>query len=75
MVQNLGLSSGKKKIYVVFRIDETGNITEINTRAPHAELKKEAMRVASLLPKLQPGKQRGKAVGMRYTLPISFNVK
>lgn len=75
MVQNLGLSSGKKKIYVVFRIDETGNITEINARAPHAELKKEAMRVASLLPKLQPGKQRGKAVGMRYTLPISFNVK
>lgn len=75
MVQNLGLSSGKKKIYVVFRIDETGNITEINARAPHEELKKEAIRVASLLPKLQPGKQRGKAVGMRYTLPISFNVK
>ena len=75
MVQNLGLTSGKKKIYVVFRIDETGNITEINARAPHEELKKEAIRVASLLPKLQPGKQRGKAVGMRYTLPISFNVK
>ena len=73
--KGLNLSTGKKKIWVTFRIDESGNVTNINARAPHPILKKEAIRVASLLPKMIPGKQRGKAVGMKYTLPISFNVE
>ena len=71
----LGLSPGKKRIFVFFRIDPTGNITEVNARAPHPRLKKEAIRVAKTLPKMTPGKQRGKPVGMRYTLPIAFNVE
>ena len=73
--KNLGLSKGKKKIWLVFRIDEKGNVTNINARAPHPKLKEEAIRVAGLLPKMEPGKQRSKAVGMKYTLPISFNVE
>ena len=72
---DLGLSKGKKKIWVVFKIDEQGDIVDVNARAPHPKLKEEAMRVARLLPKMKPGKQRGKAVGMKYTLPISFNVE
>ena len=72
---DLGLSPGKKKIWVVFRIDPKGNVTEINARAPHPRLKKEAIRVAKTLPKMIPGKQRGVPVGMKYTLPISFNVE
>lgn len=75
LAADLGLPPGKKKIYVVFRIDPKGNITEINARAPHPRLKQEAIRVAKTLPKMTPGKQRGKPVGMRYTLPISFNVE
>jgi len=71
----LGMSPGKKKITIFFRIDPTGNITEIQVRAPHPRLKKEAFRIAKLLPKMTPGKQRGVAVGMKYTLPISFNVE
>jgi protein TonB len=72
---DLGLSPGKKKIWVVFRIDPKGNITDVNARAPHPRLKKEAIRVTKTLPKMTPGKQRGVAVGMKYTLPISFNVE
>jgi protein TonB len=72
---DLGLSPGKKKIWVVFRIDPKGNITGVNARAPHPRLKKEAIRVTKTLPKMTPGKQRGVAVGMKYTLPISFNVE
>ena len=71
----LGLSPGKKKIWVVFRIDPKGNITEIQARAPHPRLKKEAIRVTRTLPRMIPGKQRGVPVGMKYTLPISFNVE
>ena len=70
-----GLPKGRKKIWIVFRIDENGNVTNINARAPHPKLKEEAMRVARLLPKMEPGKQLGKAVGMKYTLPISFTVE
>ena len=71
----LGLAPGKKKIWVVFRIDKQGNITDINARAPHPRLKAEAIRVTKTLPKMIPGKQRGVPVGMKYTLPISFNVE
>jgi beta-lactamase regulating signal transducer with metallopeptidase domain len=72
--KKLRLSKGIKKIWVVFSIDEKGNVTNINARAPHPKLKEEAIRVARLLPKMVPGMQRGKAVGMKYTLPITFNV-
>jgi len=27
------------------------------------------------LPKMKPGRQRGKAVGVKYSLPIVFNVE
>ena len=66
---------GKNKIYVGFRIDKKGFITEIQVRAPHPRLKKEAVRVVKTLPRMTPGKQRGKPVGMKYSLPISFNVE
>jgi len=71
----LGLASGKNRIWVVFRIDPKGNVTEIQVKAPHPRLKKEAVRVAKTLPKMIPGKQGGVPVGMKYTLPISFNVE
>jgi len=72
---DLGLSPGKKKIRIFFRIDKQGNVTEIQVRAPHPRLKKEAIRIAKKLPQMKPGRQRGKPVGMRYQLPISFNVE
>ncbi len=71
-----GLSKGKKKIWVQFRIDENGNIENVESfRSPHPKLGEEAERVVKLLPKMTPGKQRGKTVGMKYTLPISFMVE
>ena len=75
LVKNLGLSKGKKKIWLLFKIDKEGNVVNVKARAPHPVLKQEAERVAKLLPQMIAGKQRGKAVGMKYTLPISFNVE
>ncbi len=75
LTKNLGLSKGEKKIVIFFKINEAGEIVDINARAPHPILKKEALRVASLLPKMKPGRQRGKTVGVKYTLPISFVVE
>ncbi|WP_034042895.1 energy transducer TonB [Wocania ichthyoenteri] len=71
---DLGLS-GRQRINVIFKIDKTGNIIGIRARAPHPGLEKEAKRVIGLLPKMKPGKQRGKAVTVPYSLPIIFQVQ
>ncbi len=70
----LGLS-GKQRINVMFKIDKSGEITSVMARAPHPGLEKEAKRVIGLLPKMLPGKQRGKAVTVPYSLPILFQVQ
>lgn len=75
LANELGLDPGKKKVYVQFKINKTGNITEIRARGPHKRLEKEAARVVQLLPKMIPGKQRGRAVGVKYTLPITLLVE
>ncbi len=75
LAQDLGLSAGKKRISVQFKIDKNGNISDIRARAPHPRLQKEAMRIIKLLPKMQPGRQRNKPVNVRYNLPIVFNVE
>jgi len=71
---DLGLS-GVQKINVFFKIDKTGEIVDIKARAPHPRLEQEAIRVVGLLPKMLPGKQRGKAVRVPYYLPIKFQVQ
>ncbi|WP_299337834.1 energy transducer TonB [uncultured Psychroserpens sp.] len=69
----LGLS-GRQRILSMFKIDEDGNITFIQSRAAHPRLSEEADRVISLLPKMSPGLQRGKPVTVPYSLPINFTV-
>ena len=72
---DLGLAPGKKRVFVMFKIDKTGKIVDVRARGPHARLEKEAIRVISLLPQMTPGKQRGRAVGVKYTLPITLIVE
>ena len=71
----LGLSPGKKRLIMLFKIDRTGNIVDIRAKAPHPRLQKEAIRIIKLLPKMTPGKQRGKPVGVKYTLPMRIDVE
>ena len=71
---DLGLS-GRQRISVIFKIDKTGDVVGVRARAPHPRLVKEAQRVINLLPKMKPGKQRGKAVIVPYSLPIIFQVQ
>lgn len=70
----LGLS-GINRIYVQFRIEKNGTITVLGARAPHPRLQQEAERVVGQLPNMEPGKQRGQAVGVLYSLPITFRVQ
>ncbi|MBT6766065.1 MAG: energy transducer TonB, partial [Prolixibacteraceae bacterium] len=41
-------------------------------RGVNPSLDKEALRVVNGLPKWKPGKQRGQAVNVSYTVPINF---
>lgn len=74
LASDLGLS-GRQRINVIFKIDRSGSITGVRARAPHPGLEKEAARVINMLPKMKPGKQRGKAVTVPYSLPIIFQVQ
>jgi len=75
LASDLGLSPGVKRIFVMFKIDKNGNITDVQARAPHVKLQQEAIRVVKLIPKMTPGKQRGRPVGVKYSLPIAFRVE
>ncbi|MDY7394587.1 energy transducer TonB [Aureibaculum sp. 2210JD6-5] len=75
LTQELGLEAGKKRVIVLFSIDRNGNIAKVQARGPHARLEKEAIRVVQSLPKMIPAKQRGVPVGIKYTLPITLEVR
>ncbi|MGZ0016135.1 M56 family metallopeptidase [Yeosuana sp. AK3] len=65
---------GKQRLNVIFKINQEGNIVDVRSRAPHPALEAEAIRVIKMLPKMLPGKQRGKVVTVPYSLPIIFMV-
>ncbi len=68
------LTSGIKRIYLRFKIGEEGEIEDINVRAQHPKLKEEGIRIVKLIPPMIPGKQKGAAERVEYTLPITFEV-
>ncbi len=74
LAQELGLPAGRQRISVQFTVDATGSISDVKVRAPHKRLEKETRRVVGLLPKMTPGKQRKKPVGVKFNLPIIFEV-
>ncbi|HAT63404.1 MAG TPA: energy transducer TonB, partial [Flavobacteriaceae bacterium] len=74
LANDLGLE-GKQRISVQFKIDKEGNVVNVRARAPHPRLEQEAIRLVESLPKMIPGKQRGKPVGVLYALPILFKVE
>lgn len=67
--------SGLQRIFVVFKINENGEVADIQTRAPHKKLEEEAERVVKLIPKMEPGRQRDRPVAVRYSLPILFEIR
>ncbi len=75
LASELGLEPGRKRVIVIFKIDKTGKIVDVRARGPHARLEKEGIKVVKMLPKMIPGKQRGRPVGVKYTLPITLQVE
>ena len=57
-------------------VERDGSITDVQiVRGVDPSLDKEAVRVIQQMPRWTPGKQRGQAVRVRFTLPVVFRLQ
>jgi protein TonB len=62
-------------VYMSFIVSKTGAISDINVlRGIGGGCNEEAIRVIGLMPRWEPGKQRGVPVNVRFTLPVKFQL-
>ena len=60
---------------VTFVVNKDGNIVNPEVaKGVNPSLDKEALRVISQMPSWKPGKQRGKPVKVRYSVPVNFRL-
>ncbi|MFI2742036.1 energy transducer TonB [Zhouia sp. PK063] len=72
IAQEMGIQG---RVSVMFVIDEHGDITNVKMRGPDKSLEKAAKEIIDKLPKMTPGKQRGRAVRVPFSLPINFRLQ
>ncbi|MDD2328184.1 MAG: energy transducer TonB [bacterium] len=59
-----------------FVVERDGSITDVQVvRGVDPSLDREAVRVIQQMPRWTPGKQRGQAVRVRFTLPVVFRLQ
>ena len=64
------------RVIVQFVVNRDGSIVEPKVvRGVDPELDAEALRVISIMPKWKPGKQKGEAVRVKYTIPVMFRLQ
>ena len=65
------------RVICQFVVNKDGSIVEVEVvrSGGDASLDKEAVRVIKSMPKWKPGKQRGKAVRVKYTVPVNFRLQ
>jgi TonB family protein len=62
-------------VYISFVINTDGSVSDTKVlRGIEATLDQEALRVVSMFPNWIPGKQNGKAVRVRFNIPIKFGL-
>lgn len=62
-------------VYIWCVIEADGSISNVElARGVNKSLDKEAMRLIREMPKWNPGKQRGKAIRVKYTFPVRFKL-
>ena len=64
------------RVICQFVVNKDGTIVDVEVvRSVDPSLDKEAIRVIKSMPKWSPGKQRGKPVRVKYTLPVNFKLQ
>lgn len=62
------------RVFVQFKIEKDGKVNVVGVRGPDKSLEAEARRIIEKMPRLEPGKQRGKPVAVTYSYPIMFKL-
>lgn len=64
------------RVYMSFTIEKDGRITDVQVSKPAGHgFDEEAQRVLKMAPQWKPGIQNGRAVRVRYTIPINFTIQ
>lgn len=64
------------RVIIQFVVERDGSITDVHVaRGVDPYLDKEAVRVVKSMPKWIPGKQNGKAVRVKFTVPVMFRLQ
>lgn len=64
------------RVLAIFVVETDGSISNVEVVKPvFPSLDAEAVRVLAAMPKWTPGKQSGKLVRVKYTVPINFQLK
>lgn len=64
------------RVICAFVVNRDGSIVDAEVlRGVDPSLDKEALRVIMSMPKWKPGKQRGKPVRVKYTVPVTFRLQ
>lgn len=64
------------RVICAFVVNKDGSVVDAEVlRGVDPSLDKEALRVIGTMPKWKPGKQRGKPVRVKYTVPITFRLQ
>ncbi|MGB5379094.1 energy transducer TonB [Muriicola sp.] len=72
IAQEMGVQG---RVNVMFTIQKDGSIGNIRYRGPDKNLEAEALRIIEKLPRMTPGKQRGRAVRVPFSIPIVFKLQ
>ena len=72
--QKLGIQG---RVICQFVVNKDGSIVDVEVVRSSGDplLDNEAIRVIRSMPKWKPGKQRGKPIRVKYTLPVNFRLE
>lgn len=64
------------RVIATFVVETDGSITDVQAvKQVFPSLDAEAIRVLEAMPKWTPGKQNGKSVRVKYTVPVNFKLQ
>ena len=64
------------RVIVSFMVERDGSLSEAKVmKSVYPSLDEEALRVVNSMPKWCPGKLNGKAVRIKYTIPVNFKLQ
>ena len=64
------------RVMVMFVVEPDGSLSNVRVaRKVFPSLDAEAVRVVKAMPKWKPGKEKGRAVRVNFTMPVVFSIK